>query len=595
MTINLTGLISWSTTMSDTGAHTITVRSTDPLGLFVVQTYVLTISNNNQPPVITSSLDTTVFIADNYRKQIYVSDENVSTLVFTKEAGPAGLLISTLGRLVWTYLSVSDTGTYNVSIKVTDQYGLSTIKTFTLKIKYDGRKQITIYPLNPETTCVVGTQYVQNFNAIDLTSSYIVFKAEIWPSWLIFTKFTSSSTFTAKLTGTPTTTGRYQVKLSAMTDTLSYYINVVATPNISPVISSTPVLTTKEDTSYSYQVIASDVDNDPLTYTLISNPSNMTISSTGLIIWNPLQSNIGSHTIVLKVSDSKGASTTQTYILIVSSVNDKPVITSTPTTDAYERLNYSYQIEAYDVDNTVLFYLLSAPQGVTVSSTGEVSWTPTDSQVGNHNISIFVTDSIDTTIQSFVITVHNVNRAPQLSIRSDTLFRFVLNQPLAVNLKAADPDNDSLTYSIDTVGFDMSRVTITMQNSIYLVTPKRIMNDTLYLVVSDGKTQTRYALIIVVQNSTSITNRYLYNATDFLRISNNTIKFGIAKQSNVKIVAYLINGRSITILNGVRTPGSYSLRLDEKLPSGSYICKYTVDNQYTQTNKILIMRNGGRH
>lgn len=58
-----------------------------------------------------------------------------------------------------------------------------------------------------------------------------------------------------------------------------------------------------EDKEFSLQVAASDADNDPLTYTLTTKPTGMTISTTGLISWTPDSDQMGSRTVTVQVSD----------------------------------------------------------------------------------------------------------------------------------------------------------------------------------------------------------------------------------------------------------------------------------------------------
>jgi hypothetical protein len=774
MTISSNGYISWTPNISNTGTHNVTVKVSDPSGLFSTQTFSITVSNNNQPPVFTNTPDTTVYVADEYNQYLYVSDENTSGLTFTKEAGPANMILTSntisngevfmkVGWLFWNTMSPSDVGTYTIRIRATDEYGLYSTKQFSLKVLYDGRTRVTIYPFNPDTTSYIGTQYSQNFNATSANENYFTIKLESGPSWLTYTKSNSAVNPTANLKGTPTTAGRYLVKLSAydwiVSDTLIYYINVAAT-NSAPVITSTPNTTASEDVAYSYQVTASD--SDPLSYSLTAKPQGMSISSSGLITWTPLQSNVGSHTVTVNVSDNK-TFTTQTYTLVVNAVNDNPVITSTPSTVAYKGLCYSYQVEAYDVDNEVLFYLINAPQGMTITTEGNVLWTPTSNQIGNHNVSVQVSDGQATTVQTYTITVndvtnnpiitsspitttnegreyiyqvqaiepnndpmtysvlgpsgmsisstgkitwtpgksnigeHNitvkvsddnigsteqkytlkvnnvepvivttfsdmtiheddslilnveiqhpnavamkwfrdstlistgttcniltnyysagsyiikvvttdslvsvekkftltvidVNRSPVVETKGDSVMTFFrMNQAVRFILKARDPDGDKLTYTIDTTGFDMTSLLVEVRDSTYTITPKKVVTDTLSLIVSDGKTQSKYSLIVVVGGVSTVSpliNRVYMN---FIRTTNKEIQFGVAKCSSVKFVLYTMNGKSIEVLNTVKTPGNYSIRLNG-MASGNYVYRFDIGNEFSRMNKMQVVK-----
>ena len=92
--------------------------------------------------------------------------------------------------------------------------------------------------------------------------------------------------------------------------------------NSSPVIESTPITTAKEGAEYTYDVEATDPDGDTLSYSLTSNPTDMTINSTtGVISWTPATT--GSVEVIVKVSDGS-KSETQSFTITV----DENLLTS---------------------------------------------------------------------------------------------------------------------------------------------------------------------------------------------------------------------------------------------------------------------------
>jgi hypothetical protein len=103
---------------------------------------------------------------------------------------------------------------------------------------------------------------------------------------------------------------------------LLFLISVICTgclfsePNNDPIITSTPITTTSVGITYTYNVDATDYDEDILTYTLTTPPAGMTINpSSGLIIWTPTEE--GDYPITVKVSDGKSTDT-QSFIITVS-------------------------------------------------------------------------------------------------------------------------------------------------------------------------------------------------------------------------------------------------------------------------------------
>ncbi len=121
------------------------------------------------------------------------------------------------------------------------------------------------------------------------------------------------------------------------TDTATVELTVEAV-NDSPVITSKPLTTTRVWSSYSYDVGAKDPDTgDTLTYSLTDKPDGMTIDpNTGLIEWRPNNTQLGTHDVVVKVTDANQipASDTQSFDITVSSLSS-PLTTPLTAEDGY--------------------------------------------------------------------------------------------------------------------------------------------------------------------------------------------------------------------------------------------------------------------
>ncbi|MFH1211572.1 MAG: putative Ig domain-containing protein [Candidatus Woesearchaeota archaeon] len=89
----------------------------------------------------------------------------------------------------------------------------------------------------------------------------------------------------------------------------------VLNSNRAPDITSSAITTVYIGNVYSYQVAATDLDNDTLTYSLITFPSGMAISNTGLVQWTPTTP--GTYAVKIRVSDGP-AFDEQSYNLVVS-------------------------------------------------------------------------------------------------------------------------------------------------------------------------------------------------------------------------------------------------------------------------------------
>uniref|UniRef100_UPI001E494552 Ig-like domain-containing protein n=1 Tax=Cyanothece sp. BG0011 TaxID=2082950 RepID=UPI001E494552 len=161
----------------------------------------------------------------------------------------------------------------------------------------------------------------------------------------------------------------------------TYDLVILAEINQPPVIESTPTLEIIGGQTYQYDVNATDINGDNLTYSLTVSPEGMAINSqTGEITWETTIDDIANHQITIEVSDGRGGIDTQTYNLSVISEppNRPPLFTTSPVVDAYINQLYQYDADAIDPDlDPLSFSLILGPDGMTVNSqTGVVEWTP---------------------------------------------------------------------------------------------------------------------------------------------------------------------------------------------------------------------------
>jgi hypothetical protein len=92
---------------------------------------------------------------------------------------------------------------------------------------------------------------------------------------------------------------------------------------------------------------------------------------------------------------------------LTPSVNQTPTITSTSITTATVAAAYAYNVNATDPDGDTLTYSLTTnPTGMTINpTTGVINWTPTSTQLGNHPVTVEVSDGSLSVTQSFTIIV----------------------------------------------------------------------------------------------------------------------------------------------------------------------------------------------
>ena len=105
----------------------------------------------------------------------------------------------------------------------------------------------------------------------------------------------------------------------------SYTLRVRAA-NRSPVITSAPVTVAEPGLLYHYDLLASDLDGDPLSYTLIAGPAGMAMDGLGRVTWVPGLADIGVRHVSLRVADEFGEAATQDYDIQVNPDSQAPKV-----------------------------------------------------------------------------------------------------------------------------------------------------------------------------------------------------------------------------------------------------------------------------
>ncbi|MCI0439018.1 MAG: Ig-like domain-containing protein, partial [Chloroflexi bacterium] len=151
----------------------------------------------------------------------------------------------------------------------------------------------------------------------------------------------------------------------------------------SPTITSQPPLEAVVGQLYTYQVTATDPDQDVLEFRLDISPTGMDIDiETGLIQWTPTSDQTGDNPVTVRVTDAGELFDEQSFVI---AVNAPPQIVSTPILSAVEGQPYTYDVDANDPNagDSLTFSLDFAPFdfGMTIDPiTGLITWTPTNLQ-----------------------------------------------------------------------------------------------------------------------------------------------------------------------------------------------------------------------
>ena len=126
---------------------------------------------------------------------------------------------------------------------------------------------------------------------------------------------------------------------------------------------------------------ATDPDGDPIAFDLSDSPGGMIFDEvSGQLLWAPTADQIGSNSVTITVSDGRGGSASQSFLVDVSSARDNspPVIFSQAPATLEASQIYSYVPSSIDPDgDSIRYRLLAGPEGARVDPvSGQVTWDP---------------------------------------------------------------------------------------------------------------------------------------------------------------------------------------------------------------------------
>lgn len=295
---------------------------------FVLQTFPITVKDTNQagdttPPLVTviSPQNNQVFTSSNVLLSI-ITDESSSTAWYSIDGSTNTSLIKNSPTSFSGTVSLTD-GSHSVVFYAQDlagNKGRSDTVSFAVNTTIPPSNNPPVISSAPVTQVSEGQVYNYQVIATDTDGDALTYSLAQAPTWLSVDPSTGLISGTAPIVSVDSS---YPIVLQVSDgkDVVSQsytltVINIVPGNNL-PVITSSPSTQVDENQLYTYQVTATDVDNDPLTYSLTQAPSWLSIDSTGLV--SGTASSVSADTdfpITVTVSDGIG-NTNQSYTLTV--------------------------------------------------------------------------------------------------------------------------------------------------------------------------------------------------------------------------------------------------------------------------------------
>jgi hypothetical protein len=268
-------------------------------------------------------------------------------------------------------------------------------------------------------------------------------------------------------------------------DHFNFTLEVVNT-NDAPTITTADITTATEDTPYSVDYDADDIDptNDKLGWTLDTEADFLFMESdSGILSGTPGNTDVGNYSVTVSVSDRKGGTDSSTFNLSVGDVNDAPFIVTAPLDIFMDEDTVDTSINLYDwfgdVDTISLEFPFSGNDkiDVLVDANGTVALTPEANWSGSEAITFTADDGEYQVSGSVNVTVEPVNDAP-IDAKIETVMEPLEGGTrLKLHGEATDVDlpyGDRLSYSwtASTVGElgSAQDIEVTMSGGNYTIT-----------------------------------------------------------------------------------------------------------------------------
>ncbi|SCB88291.1 hypothetical protein GA0061087_10033, partial [Priestia flexa] len=496
--VNLDGTYTYTPNLNYNGKDSFTVRISDPSGAFIITNVMVTVIPVNDLPTVPNYAYT--ILEDTALNSIVVgTDADGDPLTYSLAAPPAnGTAVVNLDG-TFTYTPNPDfNGQDNFFVNVQDQNGGTAISEIVITIV-----PVNDPPIAPNVITVTTNEDVAvggTINAIDPDGDPLTYTLEDAPiNGTVVIDSQGSFVYTPNLNFNGTDT--FAVRVS---DTSGAFIVVNVQVTVSPVNDVPTVpdyqFSINEDTVLTNQVVGTDVDGDPLAYSLLSPPVNGTavVNPDGTYTYTPNANFTGTDNFFVLVTDPNGGQAVSTITINVLPVNDPPIAPNVIEVVTNEDTAITSAVNAVDPDGDSLLYTLeNTPVNGTavVDPQGSFLYTPNLNYSGPDTFTIRVTDTAGNFIIVNVnVTVVPVNDPPivpnyQYTILEDTI---LINQVFAT-----DVDGDPLTY---TLAYQSSNgiATVNPDGSFtYIPNPNFIGEDNFGVTVSDGQGGTALSIITI--------------------------------------------------------------------------------------------------
>ena len=532
MSISANGVMTWTPQQNQspsTNLVTTIATSSNPYDLLNPQlsatnTFTVTVNEVNVAPVLPVIRTRTVDELTLLTVTNTATESNIhSTLGYALVNPPVGMSVDTNGIITWTPQQDQSPGTNLVTTIATNSNPydlvnpyLSATNTFTVTVK-----EVNVAPVLP----VIATQTVNELTLLTVTNTatesnihstlgYALVKPPAGMTIsadgvITWTPQQTQSPSTNLVTTVATGSDLYDLvnpHLKA-TNTFTVVVNEV---NVAPVLPVVGTQTVDELALLKVTNRATESNvHSTVGYALVSPPTGMSISASGVITWTPQQTQSPGTNLVTTIATSSNpydlvnpqVSATNAFTVIVNEVNVAPVlpVIHTRTVDELTLLTVTNTATESNIHSTLGYALVDPPAGMSIDTNGIITWTPQQDQSPSTNLVTTIATNSNpydlvnpylSATNTFTVTVKEVNVAPILPvIATQTVNELTL---LTVTNTATESNiHSALGYALVKPPAGM----IITTNGVITWTPKQTQSPSTNLVKTIAKSSDPYDLV----------------------------------------------------------------------------------------------------
>lgn len=462
------GEFAWSTGEADgPGAYTFDIRVTDDgtPNLTDTHTIEIVVGEVNQPPTLTDPGDHEVDEQAMLTFTVMATDPDTptNTLTFGLDGAPTGAAIDPVsGVFSWTPGEDQGPGSYTFDVNVGDGGTplLEDTVTIVVDVAETNQGPEVVSPGDQAGSEGETVSWTVAATDLDEPANTLTYSAVGLPPGL---SIDAGTGLVSGMIDYTASSGSPHATVITVTDDGTPNLETgvsfswsVADTNRVPTLDPVPDTSGQEQTLIAFMATASDPDLEVVTFDLVGEPSGASIDPiTGEFRWTPTEAQgPGTYTFDIVVTDSGSPtlSDSETIRISVTEGNRPPMLTDLGDQTIDEQTLLMFTAPASDPDlpvNALVYSLVDAPAGASISGGGIFTWTPTEAQgPASYTFTVRVMDSgslVDT--ESVTVTVIETPRTPVV-VNPGNLTT-PEGEPVDIEISATDADlpANTLTYS----------------------------------------------------------------------------------------------------------------------------------------------------